>query len=72
MALVEAIQGWGATTGVGAPWPAIGDLIGEGREGEGEGHGWGRRGWLQEGDWPGLFSGSVLLFYEEEENSCMR
>jgi hypothetical protein len=42
--------------GVGAPWPTMGELVGEGREGEGEGE----RG--------RLFS-SVLLFSEEEEKA---
>jgi hypothetical protein len=40
MAMVEAIHGWAAMAGVGAPWLAMGGgLIGERREGEGEGRG---------------------------------
>jgi hypothetical protein len=35
--LVEAIHGQATMAGVGAPWPAMGELAGEGREGEGEG-----------------------------------
>jgi hypothetical protein len=44
-----------------------------GERGRGRGC-WGRRGVvrLQHGDRPGLLSGSVLLFREEEENCCVR
>jgi hypothetical protein len=38
--------------GVGAPWPVMGELAGEGREGEGEGQrgrGWGRQGGMARG-----------------------
>jgi hypothetical protein len=65
---------------VGAPWPVVGELVREGREGEGEGawlrasgvggRGWGA--WMQERDQPELLSGSILLFCEEQENCCVR
>jgi hypothetical protein len=34
MTLVRALLGRAAMTGVGAAWPVIGELAGEGREGE--------------------------------------
>jgi hypothetical protein len=37
MNLVRALHGRAAMAGVGAPWPAMGVLTGEGRAGEGEG-----------------------------------
>jgi hypothetical protein len=36
MTLVRALHGRAAMAGVGAPWPIMGELVGEGREGEGE------------------------------------
>jgi hypothetical protein len=53
MTLVRAQHGRAAVAGLGAPWPAMGVLIADGREGEWEGewgggtavgHGWGRPG----------------------------
>jgi hypothetical protein len=38
--LVRALHGRAAMTRVGAPWPVMGELAGEGREGEGEGERW--------------------------------
>jgi hypothetical protein len=45
--LVEALHGRAAMVGVGAPWEAMGELTGEGKEGEmleGVGRGWGWHG----------------------------
>jgi hypothetical protein len=41
MTLVRALHGRAAMAGDGAPWPAMGELAGEGRKGEGQGHGYG-------------------------------
>jgi hypothetical protein len=44
MSLVEALHGRVAMAEVGTPWPAMGELAGEGREGEGKGRGVGATG----------------------------
>jgi hypothetical protein len=44
-ALVRALHGRAAMAGVGAPWPAMGELTGKERVGEGEGRGEGGHGW---------------------------
>jgi hypothetical protein len=49
MTLVRALHGRAAMAGDGAPWPAMGELVGEGRRG---GDGWGAIG-----------GGSVRLFF---------
>jgi hypothetical protein len=36
MTFVRALHGRAAMAGFGAPWPIMGELAGEGREGEGE------------------------------------
>jgi hypothetical protein len=43
-ALVRALHGRVAMAGVGAPWPAMGELTGKERVGEGEGRGGARPG----------------------------
>jgi hypothetical protein len=47
MTLVRALHGRAAMAGVGAPWPVMGELAREGREGEGERERW---AWLGEGE----------------------
>jgi hypothetical protein len=42
MTLGRALHWRAAVAGVGAPWPAMGVLTEEGREGEGEGERWER------------------------------
>jgi hypothetical protein len=44
MSLVRALHGRAAMAGVGAPWPVMGELAGEGREGEWEVERWVRLG----------------------------
>jgi hypothetical protein len=44
MSLVRALHGRAAMAGAGAPWPVMGELAGEGREGEWEVERWVRLG----------------------------
>jgi hypothetical protein len=72
MTLLRALHGRAAMTGVGAPWPIMGELAREGREGEGEGRGgrgWGgTRGAIGGGLGPGcsVLSHDCLLYVREE------
>jgi hypothetical protein len=74
MAMVEAIHGWAAMAGVGAPWLAMGGGGGSSERGErGKGRGGGEgRGAAAGGGSARLLPVSVLLFREEEENCYVR